>query len=671
MDRTRAQPVGRLVDVALPLPLSQRFSYRQQSGQEAELGAVVRVPFGPRHLFGVVCERHDRAGQSFQIRELQQLLPSPYVVPAAVRELCGWLAGYYGCSEGEALALALPPRPGTKARRSPVDAGELSAEAPMRLNAEQQAAFDAIHADLAEGRAQSSLLFGVTGSGKTEVYLQLMAEALRLGRSALMLLPEIALTPQTLRRIAARFPGAVAPYHSRLSVGERCAVWEGCARGEIRIVVGARSATLLPMQELGLIVIDEEHETSFKSDKRPRHHARDVALVRAQRASIPIVLGSATPSLESWANAQSGKHRLLKLSRRAVAVEMPKIQVLDRRGAQGIEKGGALSDPLVQAIEETLEAGNQAIVFHNRRGFARFVQCHGCGEVRQCADCDISMIYHLDDDRLHCHYCDAREAMRESCDKCEAKLLRPRGVGTQRVELALQARLPEARILRLDQDSARAKDAHAEILDRFGRGDADVLLGTQMVAKGLDFPRVRLVGVIDADAGLHFPDFRAQERAFQLLTQVSGRSGRREAGRVILQTFDPEHRVLRAVLEHDVEAFLRHELVERQALGYPPARRLAALSVSAPDEALLDRALQLLDRSLRPPLEAGGVQLLGPSRAAIGRIKRRHRGQLLLKGGLSAEAKRQVAARCEALRSELAGGGRVDFALDVDPLHLL
>jgi primosomal protein N' (replication factor Y) len=669
MELPRMVAAGRVVDVVLPLPLSRRFSYLLPDDAPIGPGAVVRVPFGSRHYFGVVCERHDRLPQGVRMRAVSDVLPEPYRLPAELFELCRWVAEYYACSEGEALALALPPRPGTALRTPARESAET--ERGHELNSDQLLAVDRVAKELAAGEGGAHLLFGVTGSGKTEVYLELIELALAAGRTALVLLPEIALTPQTLGRIDARFRGRVAAYHSRLSDGERCDVWERAVRGEVPIVVGARSAVFLPLRNLGLIVVDEEHESSYKSDQRPRYHARDVALVRAQRARIPIVLGSATPSLESWANAQSGKSQLLRLSERASTTAMPRVEVVDRRGAVDLDKSGALGEELVFALEETLAAGEQAIIFHNRRGFARFVQCHACGAVRRCANCDISLIYHVADDRLHCHYCNARLPMPSSCEACQSPMLRPRGVGTQRVEVALAARLPNARILRLDQDSTRKKHAHEDILSAFGRGDADILVGTQMVAKGLDFPRVRLVGVVDADAGLNFPDFRAHERAFQLLTQVAGRSGRREPGRVILQSFDPQHRVLRCVQEHDVESFLAAELLERQMLGYPPARRLAALSITAADEALLERACQALDRRVRHLFEAGGIQLLGPARAAIGRIRRRFRGQLLLKGGLGAQAKRDLTDVCAELRRELTGGRRLDFALDVDPVHLL
>jgi primosomal protein N' (replication factor Y) len=605
-----------------------------------------------------------------RLKDVEEILPEPWRLEETARSLAAWVASYYACSLGEALALHLPPRPGTRPRRPPWEKAAGEPEASLPLEAAQAAAVGAVGEALGEERFASFLLHGVTGSGKTEVYLHCIERVLAAGKGALVLLPEIALTPQTLRRLTARFPGRVAPYHSRLSHGERSAVWEAAAAGTVPVVVGARSAVFVPVRDLGLIVVDEEHEPSYKADDRPRYHARDVALMRGRMAGVPVILGSATPSLESHHNAVEGKHRLLTLPRRVGVENLPTVEVVDLRGDRSTA-GEPLGTRLCAALEETLARGEQAIVFHNRRGFARFLQCHACGHVEECPRCDISLTWHLKDDRLHCHYCGHRRKRPEACGGCGERLLRPKGTGTQRVELALQSRFPTARILRLDQDTTGTKRAHREILDRFGAGEAEILLGTQMVAKGLHFPRVTLVGVVSADAGLHFPDFRAHERAFQLLTQVAGRSGRTGPGRVVLQTFDPEHRVLRRVLDHDVEGFLAEELAQRRALGYPPWRRLAAVTVTAPEEALLDTALDDLARRLGRALAGGPVELLGPARAVLPRINRRWRGQLLLKGGLSEAGKAMVLELFAATTAAVPGGRKLDLALDVDPQQLI
>ncbi len=598
-DQDLARERPRYCEVALPLPLRRCFSYSIPDELSAELqpGSVVRVPFGRSQRLGVVVELGDEAPEGIRVKDLGECLPAPYRLDADALKLGRWLARYYACSLGEALALFLPPRPGTKARRKPWSEEAALPQSPLVLSDPQSKALSAIAEALEAGRSRSFVLHGVTGSGKTEVYLHAIERCLEMGRGALVLLPEIGLTPQTLGRLQDRFPGRVAPYHSKLSHGERCAVWEAAATGEIPVVVGARSAAFVPIQNLGLIVVDEEHDPSYKADDRPRYHARDVVLMRGRLTGAPVVMGSATPSLESHHNALQGKHQRLVLPLRMGAEALPEVYIEDLRGS-GIGAGEALGPALDRALEETLDRGEQAIVFHNRRGFARFLQCHACGHVEECPHCEISLTWHLQGDRLRCHYCGHRRPRPDKCADCGEAVMRPRGAGTQRVELALTTRFPEARVLRLDHDTTTRKSAHREILDRFAAGDAEILLGTQMVAKGLHFPRVTLVGVISADAGLHFPDLRAHERAFQLLTQVAGRSGRTGPGRVILQSYDPEHRVLQRVLGHDVEGFLAEELEQRRILGYPPWRRLSAVLVSAEDEGILDQTLSRLARDL-------------------------------------------------------------------------
>ncbi|HKI82881.1 MAG TPA: primosomal protein N', partial [Candidatus Krumholzibacteria bacterium] len=548
---------ARYCEVALALPLPQTFSYEvpEELAEGLGPGSVVRVPFARRERVGVVTSLSETPPPVRALKELRADLGEAYRLSELALSLGNWVASYYACSLGEALALFFPPRPGTAARKSPLEEVAADPEPPHELSEDQEAALRCVLEPLLKGEYESFLLHGVTGSGKTEVYLHAIQRAIELGKSALVLLPEIALTPQTLGRLRARFPNRVAPYHSRLSHGERCAVWEAAAAGEVSVVVGARSSAFVPLKDLGLIVVDEEHDSSYKADDRPRYHARDLALMRARMGKIPIILGSATPSLESYHNAQLGKHRRLVLPSRMGEVDLPAVEIVDLRRKE--ESGeGPLGPRLDAALEEVLKRREQAILLHNRRGFARFVQCHACGHVESCPSCDISLTWHLKSDHLRCHYCGHRRARPTTCPECAQRVFRPHGTGTQRVELALQSRFPAARVLRLDQDTSSTKRGHQEILEKFAAGEADFLLGTQMVAKGLHFPRVSVVGVISADAGLHFPDLRAHERAFQLLTQVAGRSGRTSPGRVILQTYDPEHRVLRRVLGHDVEGFL-------------------------------------------------------------------------------------------------------------------
>jgi len=661
----------RFADVALDVPLPQTFTYRAPDGVELRPGDVVRVPFGPRKLFGVVVSTAETASVK-GVRTVLEVPGAPYRVPQRLLRLASTMASYYACTIGESLRVMIPPRPGTKGRKSPFDPNPDAepAQGP-ELTDEQRRAVERVGAAVEAARSDSYLLQGVTGSGKTEVYLRLIERALAKGRDALLLLPEIALTPQTLRRLQSRFPGKVAAYHSRLSQGERCAVWEAAARGDVKVVVGPRSAVFAPLADVGVIVVDEEHESSYKADDKPRFHGRDVALLRGREEGAPVVLGTATPSLESEHNAREGKHERLRLTQRVGASGgMPEVTIVDRR-REGRDAREPLGPELAQAIENALARSEQVIVFHNRRGFARYVQCFSCGDVSECPRCDISLTLHLQGDRMRCHYCGFSTPRPQRCPTCGEEVLDPRGSGTQRVELALETRFPDARVLRLDQDTTSGKDGHRGVLDRFGRGEAEILVGTQMVAKGLHFPRVTVVGVIDADQGLHFPDFRAHERVFQLLTQVAGRSGRVDPGRVIIQTFDPDHRVLQHVRTHDVDGFLATEWDQRRMLGYPPHRRLASVTATAPDEERLDRVLEAIAGRLHAGLPASEVQVLGPARAVLARINRRYRGQMLLKGTLG-HARKEWILRClDEAKESVPGGRAVDVGLDVDPLHLL
>ena len=671
--RTATEAEPQFVEIALAVPLLQTFTYTWPEGARSApvIGDAVEVRFNRRHQVGVVVGVSDST-ELDRVLAVDAVLDPAYRIETGRFELARRVADYYGAPVGEVLRLMLPPRPGTVARKSPLGVGaDRAPVGPRELTVPQQHCVTRVAEALDQKRYASFLLHGVTGSGKTEVYLQLIARCLELGRSALVLLPEIALTPQTIRRVRERFPGQVAPSHSRLSHGERCAVWEASARGEARVIVGARSAGFAPLLDLGLIVVDEEHEPSFKSDKHPRYHARDVALLRASIEGVPVILGSATPALESFQNARIDKHELLRLPDRVSGErQMPRVRIVDRR-EEGSGRFEPLSPVLADAISTAIERGDQAILFHNRRGFARYLQCSACGHVIECPHCDISLTWHLAADQLRCHYCDHRRSRPRKCGECNEEILDPRGTGTERVELALESRFPGARVLRLDQDTTGRKHGHSRILDSFGRGEADILVGTQMVAKGLHFPRVTVVGIVDADQGLHFPDFRAHERAFQLLTQVSGRCGRGKAGEVFAQTLDPEHRVLQRFAAHDVEGFLEEELQQRQMLGYPPFRRLQAITVTAPREELLDEVLDRLALALRHHLGETEVEILGPARAVLARINRRYRGQMLVKGSLGPARKRWLVELFAELRSGVRGGSGVDLALDVDPLHLL
>jgi primosomal protein N' (replication factor Y) len=529
-----------------------------------------------------------------------------------------------------------------------------------------------------------SLLHGITGSGKTLVYIELLREVVeRRGRGAIVLVPEIALTPQTVDRFRAVFGERVAVLHSALSDGERYDEWLALRRGDKRIAVGARSAIFAPVPQLGAIVVDEEHEGSYKNGETPRYHAREVAVMRARHEGAVVVLGSATPSLESWVNAEQGKYALLTLPERAGAGRLPSVVVEDLRAMRRPEGQGSVpqADPFRRVVGERLDLalrdrlakGEQSILLLNRRGYASFLQCEDCGDVRACPNCSISLTYHRAPERLVCHYCLHEARPEGACARCGGDTVRQRGLGTQQVERMLGERYADARIARMDVDTTSGKWAHAEILDRVASGEVDILLGTQMIAKGLDFPNVTLVGVIDADVGINLPDFRASERSFQLLSQVAGRAGRGpKGGEVVIQTRVPAHHAVRYALTHDYEAFVAEELPGRREPTYPPCIRLANVVFSGlVEEAVANFALNAADwlkALLRAP-EAAGVTLIGPAPCAIERIKKRWRWHLLLKAEHPAALTR--VARYFLERFEVPGRYGLRIAFDRDPVALL
>jgi primosomal protein N' (replication factor Y) len=534
-------------------------------------------------------------------------------------------------------------------------------------------------------RAQPGVfvLKGVTGSGKTLVYIELLRElVLNRGQGAILLVPEISLTPQTLSRFRAAFGDDVALLHSALSDGERYAAWRALRDGAKRVVIGARSAVFAPVRDLGAIVIDEEHEPSYKqSDPSPRYHARELAAMRAHRAGALCLLGSATPSLESWSNVRSGKWELIELPERIGARPLPAVQIIDLRAerqARAAEPSKTPSGPLVlapalqDALEERLRRGEQAILLLNRRGYANFTQCRDCGAVRNCPQCNVSLTQHRRPARLVCHYCNHHEPLPEACPDCGSTNLSHRGVGTEQVERVIGEAFAGARIARMDVDTTSAKWSHHEILGRVERREVDILLGTQMIAKGLDFPNVTLVGVINADVGLNLPDFRASERTFQLLTQVAGRAGRGPAGGdVIIQTSLPDHYAVRFAVTHDYDGFAARELEERAGPLYPPHNRLANLVVSARDEVKVQEAADTAANWLLGLLDARGIEtvdLLGPAPCPIDRIRRRWRWHLVLKSNDSAALGR-VLAYFATHFDRPAGDLRLE--IDRDPVSLL
>lgn len=504
------------------------------------------------------------------------------------------------------------------------------------LTEAQQMAYNRIEPLLTSGQPEAALLFGVTGSGKTQVYLHLIDRTLKMGRSAIVLVPEIGLTPQMIKRFVCCFGDGVAVLHSALSVGERYDSWKRIRCGEARVIVGTRSAVFAPAKDLGLLIIDEEQDDAYKSENSPRYHARDIAKYRVTQENALLVLGSATPAVESFYGAENGKYPMAILRERYAGTELPEVTIADMRNAAGQGCFGSIGRVLYDAIREALDNGNQAILFLNRRGAARQVSCPVCGWRPECPSCSVSMTYHSANGRLMCHYCGYSEPVPRTCPSCGAQHLKTDGAGTQRVEQELHQLFPEASVLRMDADTTGRKNSHEQLLNRFANREADILLGTQMVTKGLDFDNVTLVGVIDADQALFAQDYRARERTFSLLTQVVGRAGRRGTrGRAIIQTCVPQHEVILNAARQDYEQFYEKEIELRQALLCPPAAQIVTLTAAAEEERDVLEALIYIKQRLEGLLSTQFADIkspvLGPAPANVLRVMNRYRYHLTLR----------------------------------------
>jgi primosomal protein N' (replication factor Y) len=537
------------------------------------------------------------------------------------------------------------------------------------LNPAQQAAFQQIHESIQPKRFQTFLLHGVTGSGKTEVYLTAIETALAEGRSALLMVPEIALTPQMAGQFFARFGDRVAILHSAFTDVERTGQWRRIRSGAASVVVGTRSGVFAPVQNLGLIVVDEEHDGSYKQEENPRYNGRDVAIVRAQGAGACVILGSATPSLESRYNAEKGKYTLLELPGRIEARPMPRVELIDmRQEFLETRKQETFSRKLIEALGQRVESGEQTIVLLNRRGFSSFVACRACGERVECVNCSLTLTYHKRDRRLLCHYCGYAEKVPSQCPKCASEHIYFLGIGSERVEEELHRAFPAARIARLDRDTVTGKRQYETILQDFREGNYDMLVGTQMIAKGHDIPNVTLVGVVAADMGLGMPDFRAAERTFQLLTQVAGRAGRGSLpGIVLVQTINPDHYAVRLAAAQDYQGFYEKELNFRRMMHYPPFAAMANVLVRSEKKEMAMRMSTELGYLLNPPPEK--LRVMGPAEAPVPRLKNEYRYQFLIKAA-SRKALNELLQKVRNFAVEHKWGATA-LVIDVDPLTLM
>ena len=655
-----------ILQIALDVPLPRLFDYRLD-GESAgnPTGRLVRVPFGTGNRIGVVLGEVAQSDQPPDKLKTAELIADLPALPDDWIALCRFCAQYYHHPLGQVMAFALPPllRKGKtpRALKPKVSAGE-TAPSSNEATADQAAAIVAI---VNASGFQTFLLHGVTGSGKTEVYLRAIADVIARGGQALMLVPEIALTPQLESRVSARFPGVhVVSAHSGVADAARARAFLAALEGRAAIVLGTRLSVFMPMPRLQLIVVDEEHDASFKQQEGLRYSARDVAIFRAKQRDIPVVLGSATPSLETFHHADSGRYTKLELPERAVAAaELPAVVTIDTR-RQKLQDG--LSAELIAALDARLQRGEQSLLFLNRRGYAPVLACPACGWISHCRRCAANLVLHLADRRLRCHHCGWEVAIPHACPDCGNLDLQPFGRGTQRLEERLAEVFPAARILRIDRDSADSPRKWQALLAAIYAGEADILVGTQMLAKGHDFPKLTLVGVVGADAALFAADFRAPERLFAQIMQVGGRSGRHDLpGEVLIQTEYPDHPLYRALVEHDYAAFAHEQLAEREVAGFPPFAFQAMLRAEAPE---LKQALDFLQGAVASAPTFSDVLLYDPVPMRLARLKNRERAQLLVESRSRPALQAFLTAWLDALYA-LKAPRDLRWHLDVDPLE--
>lgn len=660
-------------EIALDLPVRGCFHYEIpiSLAGSAAVGKRVRVPFGPRKLQGYIVALSATSPVA-KTKPIDSIIDENPILTEELLALTRWVAETYQAGWGETIAAALPGllRRGKRDGKPRFEQEEETAEStlPMIFTAEQKTAFEPIREAIRSGNGGAFLLHGVTGSGKTEIYLQAIDEVLAKKQGSIVLVPEISLTPQAIERFRGRFGAdAVAVIHSGMLDTQRYQEWRRIQSGEARIVVGARSAIFAPVENLGLIVIDEEHEPSYKQDDAPRYHAREVALRRGQINHATVILGSATPALETYyaATQPNPAIRLLELTERVEEQALPEVQVVDMKSDSAHHSRSRIfSRPLEDAIAQALETGQQGILFLNRRGFSTFIHCRQCGAAARCPSCQTALTYHMAEKKLLCHSCHTTHEAGIACGECKGPYIKFQGTGTERVESELARVFPQARVARMDTDATKLRGTHAKILNEFKAHKIDLLVGTQMIAKGLDFPKVTVVGVISADTALNLPDFRAAERTFCLLTQVAGRAGRGKLpGRVIVQTYAPHHYAIQAARQHDYASFYKQEIAIRRQLKLPPFTRLVELTVRSMQENQASVwAAQLADQLRRglPP----EIQVLGPAPAPIPKLRRQYRWHLILKAPTLDWHLNHLPAVLEKIRAPK--GCRL--AVDVDPL---
>ncbi|MFA6636031.1 MAG: primosomal protein N' [Candidatus Omnitrophota bacterium] len=659
------------VEVITALPIDRAFQYRVPASEarRAEIGKRVHIPFRNSKRVGYIVKIEDRPMVQGP-RDLIDIIDDEPVFTPEMIELARWMKDNYFCSWGEALEAMIPGvlKRGKVSMETRVkeEPPPVIATDPHEPNREQRVVLDNVMKCLEEKRHEVFLLHGITGSGKTEIYLQTAERVVSKGKSGIILVPEISLTPQTVESFKSRFGSGVAVFHSKMLESARFSEWKKIKRGDAKIVVGPRSAVFSPFRDPGIFIIDEEHEPSYKQDDVPRYHAREVAIERARMAGIPVILGSATPSLESYHKALSGEYRLVELTQRISEKELPRVKLVDMRMEMDTRTGKrVISSVMAEALKKDIEKGQQALIFLNRRGFSTFVVCRGCGFVLKCKKCDAPLVYHETKKELLCHHCGYRETPQRICPSCRGEHLMYKGTGTQKVEGELRRILPSSRIERMDSDTMSKRGSHDRILSDFKQHKIDVIVGTQMIAKGFDFPKVTLVGVVSADANLNLPDFRSGERTFNLITQVAGRAGRGDlGGEVVVQTFTPDNYAIKMAAKHDYGAFYSKEIQSRRELGFPPFTNLIKLTIRSKKEENVMKFSENLAKLLAKRMP--DIDMIGPVPSPMVKLRGFYRWNILIKCSSRPEMVQRLRTALKGFRK--ASG--VFMAVDVDPMSL-
>ena len=623
------------VKVIFNLPIDKILTYKKPDEiNDSLVGCRVVAPIKGKNNKGIVIEEIETLDGDYKVYPIKARIDLEPICSDKEFQLAKWMSNYYHSSFGEALFAALPV--GTPAKKEKKAKPIPAKQKPyLKLNDEQEIVLKRINESIESNNPKTFLLHGVTGSGKTEVYLQAIKKVVDMGKQAIVILPEISLTPQTIKRFAERFEGKIAVLHSKLSPNSKYRYWQMIKKDEIKIVIGARSAIFSPTPNLGIIVIDEEHETSYKAGDTPRYHARQVAFYRKSKENATLLLGSATPSIESFYHATTGKIELLTLNKRAASVNMPEVKILDLKKEKRAEAFPMITQKLVEEINNKLEKKEQIILFLNRKGYAPVVTCSYCQRVLECPNCSVSLTYHKKKNVVMCHYCGYTQFLDELCDECKIGHFERIGSGTEKVEEHLNILFPKAVIERMDQDTVGGTKNYEKIFKRFSDGEIDILIGTQMIAKGLDFPNVTLVGVLFADMSLHIPDFRSAERTFNLITQVAGRSGRGEKkGVVYIQTYSPNNYSIECAKNHDYISFYNREIENRKApLNYPPFSRLVRLVIRGLDEKKVESDANMIADMLRMETynDSDKIIILGAVACTISKLNKYYRWNILIK----------------------------------------